>query len=305
MRARGRGAWRGILLMSLTGLAALVVVAVVGILLTHLVMHGWREVTWSFLAESPRNANTEGGIYPAIFGTFALVILMTIAGVPLGVLTAVYLQEYAPPGSRAVALVRLAVQNLAGVPAIVFGLFGLGFFVQFTGGSLDRMFYGGELHFGQPAILWAALTLAVMTMPTVIVATEEALRAVPHGYREAAYAAGATRWQMVRRVLLPQSVGGILTGTILAVSRGAGEVAPILFTGAAYSLPDLPSRLTDQFMELGYHVYVLATQSPDIDATEPILYATVLVLLGLTFALNFAAILIRSRIRRRLRGLRG
>ncbi len=297
-------AW-GILFKALTGLAAFAVVAMVAVILTHLVMHGWRSLSWEFLTQPPSNANTEGGIYPAIIGTFALVLLMTVAGVPFGVLTAIYLQEYAPPSSRTLHLIRLAVQNLAGVPSIVFGLFGLGFFVQFSGGGIDRLFFGGELHYGQPAILWAALTLAVMTLPTVIVATEEALRAVPHGYREAAYALGATRWQMVRHVLIPQSMGGILTGTILAISRGAGEVAPILFTGAAYSLPDLPRRLTDQFMELGYHVYVLATQSPDVDATEPILYATVLVLLGLTFALNFTAILIRSRIRRRLRGMRG
>ncbi len=295
----------GALFKTLTGLAAFVVLSVVAVILVHLVVHGWRNLSWSFLTQAPRSANTEGGIYPAIIGTFALVLLMTVAGVPLGVLTAIYLQEYAPAGSRVVHLVRLAVQNLAGVPSIVFGLFGLGFFVQFAGGSIDRLFYGGELHYGQPAILWASLTLAVMTLPTVIVATEEALRAVPRGYREAAYALGATRWQIVRHVLIPQSMGGILTGTILAISRGAGEVAPILFTGAAYSLPDLPHRLTDQFMELGYHVYVLATQSPDVDATEPILYATVLVLLGLTFSLNFTAILIRSRIRRRLRGMRG
>lgn len=295
----------GLLFQALAGLAAFAIVAMVAVIMTHIVLHGWRSLTWAFLTEVPRAANTEGGIYPAIVGTFALVLLMTVAGVPFGVLTAIYLQEYASPGSRAVHLIRLAVQNLAGVPAIVFGLFGLGFFVQFSGGSIDRLFFGGELHYGQPAILWAALTLAVMTLPTVIVATEEALRAVPRGYREAAYALGATRWQMVRHVLIPQSMGGILTGTILAISRGAGEVAPILFTGAAYSMPDLPHRLTDQFMELGYHVYVLATQSPDIDATEPILYATVLVLLGLTFSLNFTAILIRSRIRRRLRGMRG
>ncbi len=295
----------GFLFQTLTGLAAFLIVALVAVILTHLLFHGWHSLSWGFLTQAPQNANTEGGIYPAIIGTFLLVLLMTVAGVPLGVLTAIYLQEYARPGSRVVQLVRLAVQNLAGVPSIVFGLFGLGFFVHFAGGSIDRLLYGGELHYAQPAILWAALTLAIMTLPTVIVATEEALRAVPRGYREAAYALGATRWQMVWHVLIPQSMGGILTGTILAISRGAGEVAPILFTGAAYSLPDLPHRLTDQFMELGYHVFILATQSPDVDATQPILYATVVVLLGLTFSLNFTAILIRSRIRRRLRGMRG
>jgi phosphate transport system permease protein len=258
-------------------------------------------LSWGFLARAPEAGMTGGGIFPAIFGTAALVILMTIAVIPLGVATAVYMHEYAPKHSRLVHVVRLAVQNLAGVPAIVFGLFGLGFFVQFVGWGVDRIFFGGELQYGQPAILWAALTMALLTLPTVVIATEEALRAIPQSYREVAYVLGATRWQMIRRVVLPQAVGGILTGGILAVSRGAGEVAPIMFTGAAYYLPHLPTRLNDQFMELGYHVYVMTTQSPDVEATKPILYATVLVLLILTFGLNFTAILIRSSIRRRLR----
>lgn len=244
---------------------------------------------------------TGGGIFPAIFGTVALVILMTLAVIPLGVATAIYIQEYAPKRSRMVNLVRLAIQNLAGVPAIVFGLFGLGFFVEFVGRGVDRAFYGGSLVYGQPAILWAALTMALLTMPTVVVATEEALRAIPQNYREVAYSLGATRWQMIRRVVLPQAVGGILTGGILAVSRGSGEVAPVMFTGAAYFLPDLPTQLNNQFMELGYHVYVMTTQSPDVEATKPILYTTVLVLLLLTFALNFTAIMIRARIRKRQR----
>ena len=226
---------------------------------------------------------------------------MTIAVVPVGVATAIYLQEYARQDSILVHLVRLAVKNLAGVPSIVFGLFGLGFFIHFIGGGIDQLFYGGRLYFGQPAIFWAALTLAVLTLPTVVVATEEALHAVPKSYREAAYALGATRWQVVSRVVLPQSIGGILTGAILAVNRGAGEVAPIMFTGAAYYLPYLPKRLNDQFMELGYHIYVMTTQSPDVEATKPILYATILVLLILTFSLNITATIIRSRIRRRAR----
>jgi phosphate transport system permease protein len=256
---------------------------------------------WEFVSGEPREANTEGGIFPAIFGTAILVLLMTLAVVPLGVAAAVYLHEYAPQESRLVQVVRLALANLAGVPAIVFGLFGLGFFIQFVGGGIDRAAFGGVLTFGQPCILWAALTLAVLTLPTVVVATEEALRAVPLSYREVAYAAGATRWQVVSHIVLPQSVSGILTGTILAVSRGAGEVAPIMFTGAAYYLPYLPKKLNDQFMELGYHIYVMTTQSPDVEATKPLLYATVFVLLMLTFALNFVAVLVRSQIRRRLR----
>jgi len=285
---------------ALTGIACAVVIMLVALILGNIAYHGLHNLSWGFLTTAPTSGMTEGGIFPAIFGTAFLVLLMTIAVVPLGVGTAIYLQEYAPAGSRWVHVVRMAIQNLAGVPAIVFGLFGLGFFVEFLGRNIDRLLMGGELHFGQPAILWASLTMALLTLPTVVVSTEEALRVVPRSHREVAYALGATRWQMVRYVLLPQAVGGILTGTILAVGRGAGEVAPILFTGAAYYLPYLPTRLHHQFMELGYHVYVMTTQSPDIDATKPILYATVFVLLALTFLLNFAAIIIRSNIRRRL-----
>ncbi len=291
----------GWLFTSLTGFACLVIVAMVVVILGNIALHGVERLSLDFLFKSPESGMTGGGIFPAIFGTAALVILMTIAVIPLGVATAVYMHEYAPKRSRLVHLVRLAVQNLAGVPAIVFGLFGLGFFIEFVGRGVDRVLYGGELVYGQPAILWAALTMALLTLPTVVVSTEEALRAIPQAYREVAFSLGATRWQVLRKVVLPQAVGGILTGGILAISRGAGEVAPIMFTGAAYFLPHLPTRLNDQFMELGYHVYVMTTQSPDVEATKPILYATVLVLLALTFALNFAAILIRSRIRRRLR----
>jgi phosphate transport system permease protein len=285
----------------LTGLSCLLILVMVWIILGDIVRHGAPHVTWEFVSTAPSANLQHGGIFPAIFGTVALVFLMTIAVVPLGVAAAVYLQEYARQDSKLVHVVRLALQNLAGVPAIVFGLFGLGLFVRFAGGSIDRLFFGGSLTLGQPCILWASLTLAVLTLPTVVVATEEALRAVPRSYREAAYALGASRWQVTRHVVLPQSVGGMLTGAILAISRGAGEVAPILFTGAAYYLPYLPKKLNDQFMELGYHVYVLTTQSPDVEATKPVLYATVLVLLVVTFALNFAAVIIRSRIRRRLR----
>jgi phosphate transport system permease protein len=265
------------------------------------VLNGVSKLSWEFLSQPPRDHFTKGGIFPAIFGTAALVILMTIAVIPLGVATAIYMHEYAPKRSRLVHLVRLAIQNLAGVPAIVFGLFGVGFFIEFIGRGLDRGLYGGQLVYGQPAILWSALTMALLTLPTVVVATEEALRAIPTNYREVAYSLGATRWQMIRRIVLPQAAGGILTGGILAVSRGSGEVAPVMFTGAAYSLPDLPARLNSQFMELGYHVYVMSTQAFDVEATKPALYSTVLVLLMLTFLLNFTAIMIRARIRKRLR----
>jgi phosphate transport system permease protein len=301
--------------------------AMLAIILGNVFIHGAGRISWEFLTTAPRQGMTAGGIYPAIFGTLFLVLLMTIAAVPIGVATAAYLNEYAPKvtvaqvrrklataqdGERLRELGRLmqvfftdmtrvAVTTLAGVPSIVFGLFGLGFFIQFIGAGIDRTVYGGELVFGQPAVIWAALTLALLTLPVVIVATEEALRAVPRDLREASLALGATNWQTVSRVVLPQALPGILTGMILAISRGAGEVAPILFTGAAYFLPHLPTHLNDQFMHLGYHVFILSTQSPDVEKTKPILYATVLVLLVLTFLLNFVGVMIRMRVRKQLR----
>jgi phosphate transport system permease protein len=192
----------------------------------------------------------------------------------------------------------MAVNNLAGVPSIVFGLFGLGFFVQTVGAGIDGALYPGRSIYGQPSLIWAAMTMAVLTLPVVIITVEETLRAVPQEYREASLALGATRLQTIFRVVLPQAWSGVMTGTILAISRGAGEVAPVLFTGVAYFLPRLPDHPTDQFMQLGYHVFVLSTQSPDVEATKPILYSTVFVLLVLTFLLNITAIVIRNRMRR-------
>jgi len=299
-----RTKFSGGLMRALTACACLIIVTIVAIIIGNIVLHGIGKLSWEFLSEPPRDHFTKGGIFPAIFGTAALVILMTIAVIPLGVATAIYMHEYAPKRSRLVHLVRLAIQNLAGVPAIVFGLFGVGFFIEFVGRGLDQGLYGGRLVYGQPAIIWSALTMALLTLPTVVVATEEALRAIPTSYREVAYSLGATRWQMIRRIVLPQAAGGILTGGILAVSRGSGEVAPVMFTGAAYSLPELPTQLHNQFMELGYHVYVMSTQAFDVEATKPALYSTVLVLLMLTFLLNFTAIMIRARIRKRLRDAR-
>jgi phosphate transport system permease protein len=200
-------------------------------------------------------------------------------------------------------VIRSAVNNLAGVPSIVFGLFGLGFFINFIGRNLDELLQNPGPVWGQPSVLWASLTLAVMTLPVVIVATEESLKAIPMGLREASLALGATKLETIRKIVVPQALSGIMTGGILAVSRAAGEVAPILFTGVAYYMATLPHKLTDQFMDLGYHVFVLSTQSPNIEKTRPILYATVLVLLALTFALNFVAILIRARVRKKLRAL--
>jgi phosphate transport system permease protein len=288
-----------------TGLAVTLVLLIVVVVLGDVIVHGTPHMTLGFLTQAPREGMTAGGIFPAIIGTVALVVLMSVAVLPAGVATAIYLSEYANPGSRLTRMVRIAVNNLAGVPSIVFGLFGLGFFVQFVGAGIDRTFYGGQRVFGQPALLWAALTMAVLTLPVVIVATEEALAAVPRELRLASAALGATRFQTTFRVVVPQALPGILTGAILSISRGAGEVAPILFTGVAYFLPRLPHSLHDQFMQLGYHVYVLSTQSPDVDATRPILYATVLVLLLLTFALNAAAVVVRSRMRRRFAGATG
>jgi phosphate transport system permease protein len=293
--------WHGGLMSGVSGVAAGIIVLMVAIILGNVVWFGWRSITWDFLVKAPEHGMTAGGIFPAIFGTVALVLLMVVALIPFGVGAAIYLHEYARPDAWFTKSVRFAVTNLAGVPSIVFGLFGLGFFIQFVGGGIDRAI-GADVLWGQPSLLWAALTLALLNLPVVIVTTEEALRTVPRSMREASLALGATRWQTIRNVLLPQALPGILTGAILSVSRGAGEVAPIMFTGAAYFLPYLPSAPTDQFMELGYHIFVLATQSPDIDATRPLLYGTVLVLLLLTFALNLAAVILRGRLRARLLG---
>jgi len=293
---------KDIVLAALTGFALLLVLAMLAILLGLVVNGGAGTVSGEFLSESPSADMIHGGIFPAIYGTVFLTMLMTIAGVPVGVATAIYLSEYAPPTSKLAIAVRLAVSNLAGVPSVVFGLFGLGFFVLFVGGTIDDVVYGpGEPVFRKPNILWAALTLAVLTLPVVIVTTEEALRTVPRELRDAALGLGATRFQTIYKVVLPNARSGILTGVILAVSRGAGEVAPIMFCGAANFLPYLPSDLRDQFMHLGYHVYALATQSPNVDAAAPTLFATVLVLLTLTFLLNLVAVIIRSRSRAALR----
>lgn len=275
-------------------------VAVLGIILGMVgsfISNGGSGVTWTFLTEFPRNNNTEGGIWPALAGTTLLVLLMTMLGVPVGTATAIYLTEFAKQDSWFARSVRFAVNTLAGVPSIVFGLFGVGFFIQFMGNGIDSWF--GTSSFGDGSLLWSSATLAVLTLPVVIVAVEEALRAVPRDLREASLALGATRWQTIVKVVVPNAVTGILTGSILAVGRGAGEVAAILFVGVTYSSESIPSAVTEKFMHLGYHLFVLSTQSPDVDLTLPLQYATTLVLLGLTFLLNLTAILIRSRLRKR------
>lgn len=290
----------------LTGLATFFIVAILAVILLNVLINGWSGLSWRFITSGTEKDMFDvgkAGVMPMIFGTAARVILMTIFVIPVGVITAVYLTEYAHTSSPVTRFIRGAVNNLAGVPSIVFGLFGLGFFINFIGHNMDAILHPGrpEPIWGKPAIIWASLTLAVMTLPVVIVATEESLKAIPQGLREASLALGATKLETIFRIVLPQALPGIMTGGILAVSRAAGEVAPILFTGAAYYMADLPRSLTDQFMDLGYHVFILSTQSPNIEKTRPILYATVVVLLLLTFALNIVAIMIRARMRKKLR----
>ncbi len=288
----------------LTGLATLLILAILAVILGNIILNGWSAVSWHFVSTIPKkdffNPDTTG-ILPMIIGTTIRVFVMTLFVIPVGVITAIYLTEYAPNRSLITRIIRAAVNNLAGVPSIVFGLFGLGFFINFVGKNIDALLHNPGPVWGQPALIWAALTLAVMTLPVVIVATEESLKAIPPGLREASLALGATKLETILKIVLPQALPGIMTGGILAVSRAAGEVAPILFTGVAYYMASLPHTVTDQFMDLGYHVFVLSTQSPNIEQTRPILYATVLVLLALTFALNFVAVLIRARVRKKLR----
>jgi phosphate transport system permease protein len=281
-----------------TALATILIVSAMAFMLFEIIRGGWGKISFEFLTTAPAEGMTAGGIFPAIIGTVLLVLIMSFAAVPIGTITAIYLSEYANRNSIFTKLIRFAVNTLAGVPAIVFGLFGLGFFVQFVGGGIDKFISGNaQLHWGQPNILWASLTMALLTLPVVIVSVEEALRAVPMDLREGSLALGATKFQTIVKVVLPNAYTGILTGTILAVGRGAGEVAPILFTGVAYFLPHLPSALSDQFMQLGYHLYVMSTQSTDVEATIGIQYATALVLLALTFLLNFSAVFLRYRLR--------
>jgi phosphate transport system permease protein len=283
----------------ITGVSVLLIIFIIVSILAVTIVGGWPNLNWTFLSEFPKDGMTKGGIFPAIVGTAVMTIIMAVAAVPFGVITAIYLAEYASEKSVVAKTIRFAVKTLAVVPSIIFGLFGLGFFIGFIGKNMDVLLNGGELKWGQPNILWASLTMALLTLPVVIVSVEEAIRTIPREMREASLALGATKWQTIRRVVLPGSVSGILTGTILAVSRGAGEVAPILFTGAAYFLSDLPKSLSDQFMSLGYHIYIMSTQSSNVDATLPIQFATTLVLLLLTFSLNAVAVTLRYRIRKR------
>ena len=268
-----------------------------------------------FIFHEPREANTEGGLMPAIFGTLVMTVFMSLMVTPFGVITAIYLREYAQNGP-VLRIVRISVNNLAGVPSIVFGVFGLGFFVYVLGGSIDQLFFADQLKynnntpvFGTGGLLWCSLTLALMTLPVVIVATEEALAAVPRGMREASLATGASKWQTIRDILLPASAPGILTGVILAMARGAGEVAPLMLVGVVKLAPTLPFdgtapflHMDRKFMHLGFHVYDLGFQSPDSDAARPMVFATTLLLIILVVCLNIGAIWIRNRLRARFKG---
>lgn len=270
----------------------------------------WFTEVFNFLTSYPREANTEGGIWPAIFGTFVMTMLMSIAVTPFGVLAAIYLREYAKQGPF-VRAVRIAINNLAGVPSIVFGIFGLGFFIYFVGGGIDTFFFPEQKEmntpvFGTGGILWASLTLALMTVPVVIVATEEALAAVSRGVREGSLACGASKWQTIQNLVLPASAPGILTGLILAMARGAGEVAPLMLVGVVALAPNLPVdgtfpfvHLERQFMHLGFFIYDLGFQSPDSEAAKPMVFATTLVLITLVVLLNVAAISIRNHLRKK------
>lgn len=269
--------------------------------------HAWGEAVWRFLSEGPRAANTDGGVWPAIFGTVLMVILMSVMVTPFGVLAAIYLNEIAHQG-RLTRLVRIGVRNLAGVPSIVYGVFGLGVFVYGIGGSLDEWFFSDTLPsptFGTGGLLWASLTLALLTLPVVIVATEEGLARIPEAQREGAVALGATRLEMLTRIVLPMAAPAMLTGVILAVARAAGEVAPLMLVGVAKLAPQMPIdgefpylHLERKFMHLGYHLFDTAFHGEDVQAAIPLVYATALLLVLIVLVLNLTAIFLRHYLRR-------
>lgn len=267
---------------------------------------------WEFLTDDPREANTEGGIFPAIFGTVSMVLVMSVIVTPFGILAAVYMREYARQGPLT-RIIRISVNNLAGVPSIVYGVFGLGFFVYVLGGNIDRLFYPEALPaptFGTPGLLWASLTLAILTLPVVIVATEEGLARVPRSVREGSLALGATKAETLIRTVLPMASPAMMTGLILAVARAAGEVAPLMLVGVVKLAPSLPIdgyapfiHLDRKFMHLGFHIYDVGFQSPNVEAARPLVYATALLLVILIMVLNLAAIKLRNHLREKYRGL--
>lgn len=267
-----------------------------------------------FIFDDPREANTEGGIFPAIFGTVMMVLLMAVMVTPLGIMAAIYMREYAKPGP-VIRVIRISVNNLAGVPSIVYGVFGLGFFVYFLGHNIDQLFFPESLPapvFGSPGILWASLTLAILTLPVVIVATEEGLSRVPRSIREGSLALGATKAETLWRTVLPIASPAMMTGLILAVARAAGEVAPLMLVGVVKLAPSLPLdgnfpylHLERKFMHLGFHIYDVGFQSPNVEAARPLVYATALLLVVIIVVLNLFAIRLRNRLRERMKGLEG
>ena len=271
-------------MFSLFRIAAVINGAALLVVVYFLVARGWRAINWTFLSQPPMDSMTKGGILPCIVGTLCLSVGAIVVALPIGVASAVYLNEYARPG-RIVRIIRLGINNLAGVPSVVFGLFGLAFFVVYLDMGVS--------------ILAGSLTLGAMTLPVIIGSTEEALRGVPDTYREASLGLGATKWQTIRSVVLPAALPGILTGTILGLSRAAGETAPIMFTAAVFFTPSLPTSIFDEIMALPYHIYVLATAGTEIEATRPLQYGTALVLIVLVLGLNLIAIIYRSRLRKK------
>jgi phosphate transport system permease protein len=274
------------LFFALVRLSALVITVALGGLLVYIFLNGFRTVNWEFLSLPPTDAMTKGGIMPAILGTFCLTLGAIAVALPLGIMSAIYLTEYAKQGPI-VRIIRIGVNCLAGVPSIVFGLFGLGLFVVF-------------LQFGS-CILSGALTLGILILPTIIGASEEALKGVPQTFREASLALGVSKWQTTYRIVLPNAMPGILTGSILGIGRAAGETAPIMFTAAAYFTAKLPGSIFDEVMALPYHIYVLATAGTNIEATRPIQFGTVLVLVAVVLSIDLIAIIIRSYMRKNKR----
>lgn len=262
------------------------VMLILGIILYDIASKGIGVISWEFLSQMPRSGMTEGGILPAIIGTFYVTLLAGFFAVPLGIAAAVYLNEYARQNSTT-RLIRIALRNLAGVPSIVFGLFGVALFVQWMG--------------FRPSLLAAGMTLGLLTLPVTVTAAEEALKTVPMSFREGGLALGASKWQVIKTLVLPPAIPGMLTGVILGLARAAGETAPILFTGAAFFLPFLPESIFSQFMALPYHLFILATQHHDISGVRPLAYGTAFVLLGLVFLLNLGAVVLRYRFRRQYR----
>lgn len=284
MERRQKRKWIEALAFLIIRSSAVIIGLALAVMIGFILIHGARAISWTFLTEAPRDAMTQGGIFPAIMGTFYLTIGAMAIAFPLGVASAIYLSEYAREG-RLVRIIRLGINNLAGVPSVVFGLFGLALFVVYFG-------------FGS-SILSGSLTLGFLILPVIIGASEEALKSVPQTYREASLALGATKWETIFKVVMPAALPGILTGSILGIGRAAGETAPIMFTAAAYYTARLPSSIFHEVMALPYHIYVLATAGTHIEETRPLQYGTALVLISLVLGINLLAIVIRTRMRRK------